>query len=243
MRLGFLWCWLAAASLAAGCTSTKMSHTSRTGVEQLLISNAVDQALNKSDFRTFQGQNLFIEEKYLDSVDKTYILGSVRHRALIAGANLVAKPEEADIVLEVRSGGVGTDTKDSFLGMPQMSVPGPLPLSIPEVRLMSRTSQTGTAKLGLVAYDAKTKQVLGNGGVSLAKSDDNNWFVMGLGPYQNGTLQSEVRRGVHSRASSAPNELPYDVAFSPRRETSRDPSTVKLTSGDDGNEFEPAPKK
>ena len=90
--------------LAGGCTTTRMSDTSRTGMEQLLISNAVDQSLEKVDFASLQNRNVFVEEKYLDCVDKGYIAGSIRHRVLQRGARLTDKREDADVVLEVRSG-------------------------------------------------------------------------------------------------------------------------------------------
>ena len=197
--------------LAAGCTTAKTSHTPRTAKEQLLISNSVDQALDKIDFRPFGGHRVFLEDKYLESVDKNYIVGSIRHRLLYAGSALASKAEEADIILEARSGGVGTDHQDSFVGVPELSVPGPFPISTPEVRVLSRESQTGIAKLGLVAYDAKTGTVLGSGGTSLARSDDNNWFVLGMGPYRHGSIHRETADSLEPPGQSIP--LPNQVAF------------------------------
>ena len=55
------------------------------------------------------GKKVLVEEKYLDSVDKGYVVSSVRHHVLHAGGQLATKPEEADIILEMRSGGIGTD--------------------------------------------------------------------------------------------------------------------------------------
>lgn len=235
---------VAAASL--GCTSSKMTHTARTGVEQMLVSNAVDQALDKTDFGPFSGQNVYIEEKYMECVDKQYILGSIRHRTLKAGANLVAKPEEADIVVEPRSGSVGTDSKDTFVGMPSLQIPGPLPISIPEIRLFSRTTQFGTAKIGMVAYDAKSKHALGEGGVSIARADDSNWAAFGLGPYQNGSLSRELSRGTNTRGPAAPKPLPYSVAFSPRNDANATPARLRLTGGESrrtaGDHIEPPSK-
>lgn len=237
LRLGLL--FLAFGVL--GCTSTKSSNTARTGMEQMLISNAVDQALDKTDYRVFSGQNVFIDDKYLECVDKPYVLGSIRHRSLVAGANLVAKAEDADIIIEPRSGSVGTDNKDSFIGMPQMSLPGPLPISIPEVRLMSRTSQTATAKLGVVAYDAKTKHVLGQGGMAMAKADDNNWTFLGIGPYQNGSVRTELNRGTNAQPATPRPPLPYTVAFQ-RPQHTDEPGRLKLTAGNGEKPVEEKPK-
>lgn len=212
-----------------GCTSTKSSSTPRTGVEQLLISNAVDQALEKVDFTTLQGQKVLLEEKFIDCVDKAYVIGSVRHRVSRAGGQLVAKAEDADVILEIRSGGVGTDTSDSFIGVPEIAIPGMV--TLPEVRLVSRTHQSGTAKLALVAYDAKTMKELGDGGVSLARSDDNNWFVMGVGPYQNGSVRQEIHKSTTGQPAVAPAELPTQVAFSAPLPRQNEAKEFQFTSG------------
>lgn len=202
--------------LAAGCSTTRTSDTARTGMEQLLVSNAVDQSLDKIDFSPFAHQAIFLDEKYLDCVDKNYIVASVRHRLLRQQATLVGKPEEAAVVLEIRSGGVGTDNSDSYIGVPEIVLPGMI--TLPEIRLMTRTQQKGIAKLGLVAYDAKTKRALGEGGMSLAQSNDSNLYVLGVGPYQNGSVRVEVKEGLSAgRANS--EELPQQVAFQRPRST------------------------
>ena len=157
-------------SMLAGCTTARQSNTARTAREQLLISNAVDQALSKVDFASFQGQRVLVDEKYLDCTDKGYVVGSIRHRLMMNGASIATKPEEADVVMEVRSGGVGTDDADSYLGIPQIVLPGML--TLPEVKLVTRNRQSALAKIGLVAYDAKNHQLLGAGGVSSSMSDD-----------------------------------------------------------------------
>lgn len=195
----------------AGCASSKSSNTARTATEQMLISNAVDQSLNKIDFRPFGGYDVFLNDKYVDCVDKSYLISSVRHRVLAAGGVLVEDATKADIHLELRSGALGTDTAESFVGVPEVTLPGML--TLPEVRLLTRSSQTGTAKLGLVATDARTGRVLGTGGISLAQSDTQNWFVMGVGPFRSGSIDAEVDTSTSGMAARIRNWLPASVAF------------------------------
>jgi hypothetical protein len=196
-----------------GCTTTKQTNTARTASEQLLISNAVDHALNKVDFQGLVGQKILIDEKYLDCVDKGYLVGSLRDRVVRSGAHLVAKAEEADIVLEVRSGGVGTDLSNSFAGMPGITLPGML--SIPEIRLVSRDRQKGLAKIGLVAYDAKTMQILGGGGIATSISDDNNWYVFGVGPYRTGSVKNEINGVAPMQPGDTPVDYQTRLTFAP----------------------------
>ena len=217
--------------LCAGCTTMSTTDTKRTAKEQLLVSNSIDLSLDKVDFRPFSGQAVFLDDKYLDCVDKNYLVASIRHRVFGAGAQLVDKRDDADTVLEVRSGGIGTDNSKMFIGMPEINVPGPIPVSLPEVRLFSRSSQTGTAKIGLVAYDARTGEPLGEGGVTTAQSDDNNWFLLGIGPYRNGSVRQELNQSLTFRGNKS--KLPDHVAFDDGGRSSRDPARVRLTSEPD----------
>lgn len=211
-----------------GCTSTGTSNTARTAKEQMLLSNAVDQSLDKVDFTPLYGQRVFLEEKYLDCVDKGYVLGSLRHRVMRAGGTLAAAVDQADVVLEIRSGGVGTDTTQSYVGTPEIALPGML--TLPEVRLVERKTQLGYSKLGLVIYDAKSRQVLGDGGVAMARSDDNNWSVLGMGPFQNGDLRNEVIKSQTIPPGMYRRQLPTQVAFATRSPTEGEAGNVRFAS-------------
>jgi hypothetical protein len=71
-----------------------------------------------------------------------------------------------------------------------------MPVELPEVSIANRTRQTATAKLGLIAYDAKTGDATGEGGRVLARADDTNWFILGLGPLNTGSVREEVAQGL-----------------------------------------------
>lgn len=216
--------------ISIGCATSKTSNTARTATEQLLISTAVDQSLNRTDFRPFQGHRVFVDEAYLDSVDKKYIVGSLRHRLLKNGASLAKNADEADVVLEVTSGGVGTNTYNSFVGVPEVTVPGML--TLPEVRFAEKSSQRGIAKIGLVAYEPKTRTALGSGGVSLAESEDANWYLFGIGPYNSGSVEAERNRAKRSNSKLPSKPLPMMVSFAtplPKEE----PKKLQMASGEE----------
>lgn len=208
-RLGICTCLVL--MCVAGCSTTRTSDTSRTGLEQLLISNAVDQALNKVDFAPFAGKAVYLDEKYLECTDKNYVIASIRHRLFRHGATVATKPEEADVIVEVCSGAVGTDNSDSYVGVPEVVLPGIV--TLPEVRLFTRTQQYGTAKLGMVAYDAKTSKQLGDGGVTLARSHESNLYVFGVGPFQSGSVRAEMTEALSASETYPQQELPMQVSF------------------------------
>ena len=189
---------LIAAVLFTGCTTTRTTDTARTGMEQLLISNAVDQTLSKVALPPVTGRKVYVEEKYLEAVDKGYIIGSLRQRLMANGAQIVDAKEGSDMTLEIFSGAVGTDNVETYAGIPGLTVPG-LPVEIPEDRVYEKSSQYGTEKLGLVAYATTTGEMLYNSGKSLARADDSRWSVMGIGPFQEGTVREEVNRSTLNR--------------------------------------------
>ncbi|MEZ6095138.1 MAG: DUF6655 family protein [Pirellulaceae bacterium] len=188
--------------ISTGCTTARTSNTSRTGIEQLLLSNAIDQSLDRLALPPVNGKKVFVDTQYLDSVDKGYLIGSLRQRLLSDGALLTDAKDGSDITMEVCSGGVGTDDVDSYLGMPGIALPGPMPVQLPEVRLFQKKSQFGTAKISIVAYTTTDGQLLYNGGTALARSDDSSWSVMGVGPFQTGSVRDEVRTAGSANGSS-----------------------------------------
>ncbi len=201
-----------------GCTAAKTSNTARTSTEQLLIANAVDQSLDKIDFTPFNGHTVFLNDKYVDCVDKSYVIASVRHRILKAGGLLVDSADKSAVTIELRSGAIGTFSSDSFIGVPEIVLPGVV--TLPEIRLAEKKSQLGTAKLGIVAFETGTGRALGNGGMSLAQSQDNNWYVAGTGPFRSGQLREEIGKGTSGAAARKYDNVPHIVAFAPPNQLS-----------------------
>lgn len=180
---------------AAGCATMKQSDTARTGIEQLLISSAADGALDKIDLRPISNAKVFLETKYLDCVDKNYIILSMRQRMMRYGCTIVDKAEDAQVIVEVASGGVGTDRNELFVGTAEIPLPPPSPVAIPRLALLERQRAIGTAKLSVLAYDVQTKSPVINSGYSLARSDHKTWNVMGLGGMNSGSVHEELATG------------------------------------------------
>jgi len=178
--------------LISGCMTTKESDTARTGVEQLLISGATDRALDKVDLAPIARAKVFVDTQYLECVDKNYVIVSLHQRLLRQGCMLVDKRDDADVALEVASGGLGTDRTEWFVGIPEIPLPPPSPIAIPKLALFSRTRSIGTAKLSVVAVDVKSMQPVINTGSSLARSDQKNWNLLGMGSMQTGSLPQEL---------------------------------------------------
>ena len=68
-------------------------------------------------------------------------------------------------------------------------------MELPEVRLYEKNSQYGTAKLGLVAYNSNSGELVFDSGRPLARADDSRWAVMGIGPFHSGSVRNEIKQG------------------------------------------------
>lgn len=197
---------------SVGCSTTRTTDTSRTGLEQLLISNAVDQTLSKMAMPPVRGRKVFLETQYLDCVDKGYLVASLRHRLLSEGAMMVDAKEDSEMTVEIRSGALGTDNRDSYVGIPKLSVPGILPIELPEVRVWENKSQFGTAKVGMVAYNTSDGALVFDSGKPLARADDSRWSIMGVGPFHSGTVPDEVEMGTsHTSIAKGPSSFNESV--------------------------------
>ncbi len=152
-----------------GCVTTKQTDTARTGIEQLLLSTATDQALDKVDLSPIARAKVFVDTQYLDCVDKNYVIVSLHQRLLRQDCKLVDKREDADVIVEVGAGSLGTDRTEWFVGVPEIPLAMPSPISIPKLSVFTRTKSIGTAKLCVVALDVKTHQAVINSGYSLAQ--------------------------------------------------------------------------
>jgi hypothetical protein len=191
--------WLvpALAAAALGCGTTRVTDTKRSATEQLLISNAIYRSVSELDFRPLAGKPVFLDDAHLDkeSVDRGYLVSSLRQHLLASGCLLQEERGKATYVVEARSGGVGTDHHSLLVGVPQMTVPAVVPgqpTNIPEIPFAKKSDQTGVAKIAVFAYNRKTGQPVFQSGVVQAMSTAADLWVLGAGPFQNGTIRDKV---------------------------------------------------
>jgi hypothetical protein len=185
----------------AGCGTTKWTDTRRTATEQLLISDAVDRAVSQIDFRALAGKTVYIDPKpLLEVTDKEYLVSTIRQHVLANGGLIKDKPENADYILEVRAGAVGTNHYDVLFGVPATNVPASVltagvPAAIPELPLVKKTQQLAVAKVYVFAYNRITGRPVWQSGAVPGESMAKDLWVLGAGPFQRGKIYegSELR--------------------------------------------------
>ena len=98
-----------------GCTQTGLTNPKRSATEQLLISTAAERALAQVDFSIVREKKVFVESLYYDSEDEDYVIGTIRDYVAVNGGFLTSTVEEADLVIEPRSGALSIDSSRTGL--------------------------------------------------------------------------------------------------------------------------------
>jgi hypothetical protein len=131
------------------------------------------------------------------TADHDYLSMTIRQHLVTAGAVLAVKEEDADYIVELRAGAVGTDRDEVLLGIPAMTLPA-IPgasysgTTIPEVPFIKRTKQRGVAKIALFAYNKTTGKPVWASGNSQGESTAKNLWFAGAGPLTRGTIYHET---------------------------------------------------
>lgn len=245
--------------VAPGCGTTRWSDTNRTATEQLLISNAIDRAVQRIDMRPLAGMDVFLDVAFLDNVvDKQYAISTLRQHLLASGCSLRHDREDASYVVEARCGAMGTDRYDLLYGVPATNINltgvvpfTGIPTAVPEIPFAKRTDQRAVAKLALFAYHRETGAAVWQSGTASQVSRAKDIWVLGAGPFRRGaiypgtTFAGEILRSPFRTknsedepvvSSSIPLELahtfsppPKLFALRPSQKTSLAVAHVRLT--------------
>ncbi|MDI6451251.1 DUF6655 family protein [Anaerobaca lacustris] len=182
----------------SGCASLRVTDPSRTATEQFLLSQAAVEAVKPFSFVVLRGHKIFVEDTYFAAAEKEFVLGELRAKLLLSGVEISVKREQAEIVLEVRSGGVGIDRYETLLGIPSIGTAAAataagagVPVAsivTPEIAFTKSIKQIGFASVAYVAYWADTGEVVDSSGPSVGKAYRDDWWLLGFGPRTIGTI-------------------------------------------------------
>lgn len=185
---------LASLLLLAACSLTRESNPARTATEELLISTAIDRAVEGLKLDIPKGTSVYLDTSNFEGTDSKYAVSSIAERVLLAGGDLTPDRSKADMVVAVRSGALSTDSDGFLLGIPATGVPVPLTgtVNLPEVALLKRAETRGVAKFAASLYDAKTGALKSVSGASYGFSHRTHWVVLLAGWTKDDTLPHSI---------------------------------------------------
>jgi hypothetical protein len=178
-----------------GCASIRVTDPYRTATEQFLQSEATRSAVQQIAVDQLRDRTVFVDTDYLSSAKEyrpenvpelLFLVAELRAKLLNNGVRLVDKREDCQIVLEVRTGGVGVDRQDFLFGLPgttvETSTVAAIPISTPEVALLKSTKQYGFASIAYVAYWRDTGEVVASSGPFVGRRQRLDYWFLGFGP-------------------------------------------------------------
>lgn len=175
-----------------GCATIRVTDPPRTATEQFLLSTAAREAVQQLNFDPLRARNVFVDTQYFAASEQAFVMGELRARMFLEGVRLVTEREQAEIVIEVRSGGVGIDREDFLLGIPSIPLTAgdttQVPLATPEISILKNTDQLGVASVAFVAYWRESGEVVGFSGPFIGSSMRDDWWFFGVGPQTVGDI-------------------------------------------------------
>ncbi len=195
---------VATALLQTGCGTTRNYGAT----EQLVVSDAVDRSVQHIDFRPLSGRKVYLDSSYLRQVKGTgfvnaeYVISALRQQILAAGCLLQDSANDSEVVIEARIGALGSDEHQVTYGIPEnnslnsaaSAIPNaPTIPTLPELSLARREAREAAAKIAAFAYDRETRKPIWQSGVRHSIATAKNTWVMGIGPFQGGTIREKTK--------------------------------------------------
>lgn len=159
---------LALAMTADGCASvtTKITGTSRSGSEELLLTGVADRVIASLSFGPLAGRRVFLDTSQVSAPDASWIIFSLRREMARQGLLLQSDKKDAQTIVEASVAAYATDEVDCQFSLP-LSIPSNPLVPLPVASIGANTSaltrknrQDAVVKLALFAYDATTRQLV-----------------------------------------------------------------------------------
>ncbi|MDF1661907.1 MAG: hypothetical protein P1V97_09045 [Planctomycetota bacterium] len=146
----------------AACGEIRKTTTKRAAEEMVFVTAAAERSIARFDFRKLKGKKIWVDDSYLKAYDRGFVISCVHEQVVAAGMKRVKNRQSADIVMEVRSAGLGTYDKHMTIGIPDILKRNPAedpPNSFDELPVLFELGYTLHQGWGLIqafAYDRRT---------------------------------------------------------------------------------------
>lgn len=174
--------------ICTGCVNKiRMTEPARSLAEELLVSTSIDRSLSSLDSEAIgrlKGFKVFISSTYIKTLDQEYLIGSLRDLLLSNGALVVDALEDAEMIVEIRSGANSLDNSTATLGISEdQSLPNPVtgaPVALPEIAFYKKENNYAATKIAIIAYQAKSREHVFSSGTLLGGAYDKHFQLLGI---------------------------------------------------------------
>ncbi|MGF1573679.1 MAG: hypothetical protein ACFCU1_11495 [Sumerlaeia bacterium] len=158
-------CSLSVAALlligTTSCTAYRATTTTRTGIEQALMSQSAKESLSSFSVTDLAGKTFKIDDSALVSSDKDVIKALLEQRLLADGMNKGG--DDAEVTIRPIAEVSAVDDSELLFGIPAIGVPTPGGIvGLPELAFFKRDPQRGRNKITILGTDTTTGEELKN---------------------------------------------------------------------------------
>ena len=172
---------LAIALALCGCTTLRGTSPPRSADEELLISEAADDAAARLAQQLPPNITAYVDSSHFVAEDAAYAVAAIDDQLLKRGVLLTDDKAHASTIIEIRSGALSTNEQSMLLGVPPVTLPffpiGNI-LSLPGFDLVRQRETTGIAKFAATAYNPKTGKLLVSTDPQVGVSQQSDWVVL-----------------------------------------------------------------
>lgn len=190
-----------------GCATIRVTDTPQTADQQFLLTESATRAVAQLSMDPLRGRSVWVLTEYAFSTTQPYdqafftnqirspsfetafMIGELRSKLLQAGARLAESREQAEVILEVRTGALAINRVDFLLGLSAISVlPGSSNSSSStalgvatssNLALFQSIKQNGFASVAIVAYWRNTGELLAISGPFVGQTHRYDYLLFG----------------------------------------------------------------
>ena len=182
MKKTFLFAAMAVSLLITGCTSPWVTNTARSAIEQYLLAITIERMTEHSGLERYKGKKVFFDYTYFaPQTDKDYAKGRLEMIVSKNDCLIVAKQDQADIMIQPLCGVLATDHDTFFFGIPPLPIPVPycsLNIVIPEIPILKLYNRRAYGRLAFNVFDAKTRKCIDTIPFINSSAYYKNWVIL-----------------------------------------------------------------
>lgn len=191
---------------SGGCATLRVTDPPRTADEEFLLTEAATKAIAQLSLNAMRGRLVWVVSEYAFSTtqpfeqsfltnevreprfENAFLIAELRSKLLQTGARLAASRDQAEVILEVRTGALSINRVDFLLGVPATYLGGngsssntltQLVVATPELDLFKSIKQQGFSSVAFVAYWKSTGELLATSGPFVGRTFRNDYFILG----------------------------------------------------------------
>jgi hypothetical protein len=181
-----------------GCATIRVTDPAETADQLYLESEATRLAVQRISADSLRDRKVFVDTTFLSTLRENtqdlsfrqvpqqflFLVAELRAKLLLSGVRLVDKKEDAEIIVEARTGGISINREDYLFGLSSITVPtegvASIPFQTPQIALLQSTKQFGFASIAIVAYWRDTGEIVSSSGPFVGRTARKDYWIFGF---------------------------------------------------------------